>query len=122
MTISNEEDNSTSPPQVMQPAKLAIPSPDESPILNEQESGSKELLMSSDLARAFDNVEQLPGTSFLHDKALPTSNTTCTFILKHLTLKLIKKYDFITRTPPININQILNIGPNPSYRPNGELQ
>ena len=80
--ISNEEDSMKSSPTDIGPAKQDIPSLNESPISDEQNSGSKDLLMSPDLAKAFENVEQLPGSSFLNE-ALPESNYTCIFVLHH---------------------------------------
>ena len=103
-TISTEEDSTKSSP------KRLIPSPDESPIQNENSSEDKDLIMSPDLAQAFDDVEQLPGTSFLQDQTISGSKSTCIFKLHHPAMSLLKHSTYVTRTCPIYIEQLINPG------------
>ena len=117
-TISSEEDSSKSSSK-SDPPKPFIPSPDESPITTEQDSEA--LLLSPDLAQAFKNVEQLPGKSFLQDIPNPDLKRTCIFNLHHSTLSLLKGSTYITRTRPIDIDQLINSGDKPTFRPKWKL-
>ena len=116
-TISQDEDSNKTSPTILKPATPGIPSPNESPISDEPNSGSEDLHMSPELAQAFDDVAQLPGTSFLKEPPRPRSNTTCTFILLHSALKLSKTNHFITRTRPLYIDQLIDADNDRSFRP-----
>ena len=115
--ISNEGSSNKSSPKETKPEQQDIPSLKESPISIENQTTSRDMIMSPDLAQEFENIEQLPGISFLQDSNTGGTEPTCIIILHHTTLKLTSKMKFITQSTPISISQIINVGEKPSYRP-----
>ena len=94
--ISNEGSSNKSSPKETKPEQQDIPSLKESPISIENQTTSRDMIMSPDLAQEFENIEQLPGISFLQDSNTGGTEPTCIIILHHTTLKLTSKMKFIT--------------------------